>query len=109
MTTSKAREQDHVDRWLEEVSEELPSNIDLTVEGIVDRIGGIARRLNRVLDETVSAYGLSHGEWRVLTSLRCAWPLRRPPDSGRCRAGRELRTVGQLAISLASTTSPPAR
>jgi DNA-binding MarR family transcriptional regulator len=78
MSASKAREHDHVDRWLEEVSDELPSNLDLTVEGIVDRIQGIARRLHRVLDETVSAYGLSHGEWRVLTSLRWAGvPYRR--------------------------------
>ena len=70
MSASKAREQDHVDRWLEEVSDELPSNLDQTVEGIVDRIQGIARRLQKLLDETVSAFGLSHGEWRVLTSLR---------------------------------------
>jgi DNA-binding MarR family transcriptional regulator len=78
MSPSKAGEQDHVDHWLEGVRDELPSDIDLTVEGIVDRIQGIAHRLQRLLDETVAAFGLSHGEWRVLTSLRWAGaPYRR--------------------------------
>lgn len=78
MSASKAREQDHVDRWLEEIREELPTEHDFTVEGIVDRIQGIARRLHRLLDETVAAQGLSHGEWRVLNSLRLAGtPYRR--------------------------------
>jgi DNA-binding MarR family transcriptional regulator len=78
MSASKAREQDHVDRWLEEIGDELPPDLDRTVEGIVDRIQGIARRLQKLLDETVSAFGLSHGEWRVLTSLRWAGaPYRR--------------------------------
>jgi DNA-binding MarR family transcriptional regulator len=78
MSASKAREQDHVDRWLEEIREELPTELDFTVEGIVDRIQGIARRLQRLLDETVAGLGLSHGEWRVLNSLRWAGaPYRR--------------------------------
>jgi DNA-binding MarR family transcriptional regulator len=78
VSASKESEHDHVDRWLEGVRDELPSDIDLTVEGIVDRIQGIARRLQRLLDETVVGFGLSHGEWRVLTSLRWAGaPYRR--------------------------------
>jgi DNA-binding MarR family transcriptional regulator len=78
MRVGKAREQDHVDRWLEEIREELPTELDFTVEGIVDRIQGIARRLQRLLDETVAAQGLSHGEWKVLNSLRWAGsPYRR--------------------------------
>jgi DNA-binding MarR family transcriptional regulator len=78
MSSAKTREKDHVDRWLEGIRDERPSDLDLTVEGIVDRIQGIARRLQKLLDETVSAQGLSHGEWRVLNSLRWAGaPYRR--------------------------------
>ena len=74
MGSAKSRQEDHVDRWLEEIRDELPSDLDLTVEGIVDRIQGIARRLHRLLDETVASQGLSHAEWRVLSSLRWAGP-----------------------------------
>jgi DNA-binding MarR family transcriptional regulator len=65
---------DHVDDFLEEVRAELPADLDLTVEGVVDRIQGIARRLQKLLDETVAEHGLSHGEWKVLSSLRWAGP-----------------------------------
>jgi DNA-binding MarR family transcriptional regulator len=69
---------DHVDRWLEEIRGELPADLDLTVEGVVDRILGIGRRLQRLLDETLVGHGLSHGEWKVLSSLRWAGsPYRR--------------------------------
>src|SRR5687768_8819445 len=76
--TVKAEPSDHVDRWLEEIRAELPSDLDLTIEGIVDRIQGISRRLQRLSDDTLSAHGLSHGEWKVLSSLRWAGaPYRR--------------------------------
>lgn len=69
---------DHVDRWLEEVRAELPPELDLTVEGMVDRILGIGRRLQKLLDETLAGHGLSHGEWKVLSSLHWAGsPYRR--------------------------------
>ena len=74
VTPAKTDERDHVDRFLDEIRAELPKGIDMTVEGIVDRIQGIARRLQKVLDETVSEYGLSHAEWKVLSSLRWAGP-----------------------------------
>src|SRR6188472_1126937 len=35
--------QDHVDSFLEEISADLPSDLDLTVEGIVERVQGINR------------------------------------------------------------------
>jgi DNA-binding MarR family transcriptional regulator len=60
-------EKDHVDRFLEELR--LPE-IDLTVEGIVDRIMGISRRIKRSMDETLSDFDLTWGEWTVLGSLR---------------------------------------
>jgi DNA-binding MarR family transcriptional regulator len=75
---TKAHARDHVDRWLAEIRAELPRDLDLTTEGIVDRIQGISRRLQRLYDETLSAHGLSHGEWKVLSSLRWAGaPYRR--------------------------------
>jgi DNA-binding MarR family transcriptional regulator len=59
-------QRDHVDTFLEEL--ELPG-IDLTIEGIVDRIMGISRRLKRTMDETLSGFELTWGEWTVLGSL----------------------------------------
>jgi DNA-binding MarR family transcriptional regulator len=78
-STSPQVEQDHVDRFLESVARELPE-LDLAVEGIVDRIMGLGRRLKRMLEETLEANGLSHGEWQVLGALRLAGPpYRRSP------------------------------
>lgn len=79
---TKATEQDHVDRWLEEIRDQLPM-LDLRVEGIVDRIGGINRRIKRMLDETLEEHGLSSGEWHALGRL------------SRSPGGR--RTAGDLA------------
>jgi hypothetical protein len=82
MEKTKAGERDHIDRWLEEIAEQLPM-LDLRVEGIVDRIGGIQRRIKRMLDETLEEHGLSSGEWHVLGKL------------SRTPGGR--RTAGELA------------
>jgi DNA-binding MarR family transcriptional regulator len=82
MTEMPEEELDHIDRWLAE--HELPGAVDLEVEGIVDRINGLRRRLHRMLDETLSDFGLSDGEWKVLTHLQLDGPPHRKP-------------VGQLA------------
>jgi DNA-binding MarR family transcriptional regulator len=74
---------DHVDRFLEEIADELPP-IDLEVEGIVDRICSLQKRFLRLSDETVAEFGLSDGEWKVLKHLRKAGPPYR-------------RSAGQLA------------
>jgi DNA-binding MarR family transcriptional regulator len=83
---------DHVDAFLEEVRGELPADLDLTVEGVVDRIQGIARRLQKLLDETLAAHGLSHGEWKVLSSLRWAGAPYR-------RSAGELARIADLSSS----------
>jgi DNA-binding MarR family transcriptional regulator len=71
-------ERDHVDRFLDEIAEELPEDLDLVVEGIVDRINGINWRIRKMLDETLEQYGLVSGDWRVLSALRWAGkPYRR--------------------------------
>jgi DNA-binding MarR family transcriptional regulator len=66
--TPARMKKDHVDRFLDE----LPplSGLDLEVEGIVDRINGISRRVKRTLEATLSEFGISHGEWHVLSRLR---------------------------------------
>jgi DNA-binding MarR family transcriptional regulator len=78
--------EDHIDRWLAE--RELPG-VDLEVEAIVDRIGGLYRRLNKMLDRTLSELGLSSGEWKVLNHLQSAEPPYRR-SAGKLAARAEL-------------------
>src|SRR5215831_11175394 len=60
------KDRDHVDRFLETVTE-LP--IDLSVEGIVDRINGLSRRIRRMNDETLAEFGISYKDFRALSFL----------------------------------------
>jgi DNA-binding MarR family transcriptional regulator len=80
VTMSRATEmqKDHVDRFLESIREELP-DIDLTVEGIVDRIDALSRRIKRMMEETLSERSLTWGEWKVLGMLRRSPGNRRSP------------------------------
>jgi DNA-binding MarR family transcriptional regulator len=76
--SARKTERDHVDRFLDEVSADLPAGFDLTVEGIVDRIGGINRRIKWMHEETLDQLGLNVTDWHVLTALRWAGePYRR--------------------------------
>lgn len=65
-------ERDHIDSWLSEIAPSLPPQIDLEVEGIVDRIHGLDWRIRKMLDETLDEQGLSNGDWKVLITLRWA-------------------------------------
>jgi DNA-binding MarR family transcriptional regulator len=86
--TAKDAQRDHVDRFLETVNLAFP-DIDLEVEGIVDRIGGISRRLNRALDGTLAEFGLDMTEYKVLSALSQAGePYRSTP--GRLAQRMEL-------------------
>jgi DNA-binding MarR family transcriptional regulator len=62
--------QDHVDSFLEEIGADLPADLDLTVEGIVERVQGINRRIKRMHNETLDQLGLTMSDWHVLTALR---------------------------------------
>lgn len=74
----KTRERDHVDDFLAEIADDLPAGLDLTVEGIVDRIGGINRRIKWMHEETLDQLGLTYSDFHVLNSLRWAGePYRR--------------------------------
>jgi DNA-binding MarR family transcriptional regulator len=66
----KTDDRDHVDGFLEDISAELPEHLDLTVEGIVDRIAGINYRIKRMHNETLDQLGLTISDWHVLTALR---------------------------------------
>jgi DNA-binding MarR family transcriptional regulator len=77
MAQAQTTERDHVDRFLDEIRSELPSDLDLEVEGIVDRIHGIDWRIRKMLDETLEQYDLSSSDWKVLCSLRWKKPHRR--------------------------------
>jgi DNA-binding MarR family transcriptional regulator len=66
--STEAGQRDHVDRFLETIHLVLP-DLDLEVEGIVDRIGGIARRINRTMDETLAEVGLDTAEYKALSVL----------------------------------------
>jgi DNA-binding MarR family transcriptional regulator len=81
-------EQDHIDRFLADV--ELPG-VDLEVEGIVDRINGLNRRVHRMLDETLVEFGLGEGEWKLLNHLRLAGPPHRR-SAGQLSKRAELST-----------------
>ena len=70
MARPRSGDRDHVDGFLEDISGELPDDLDLTVEGIVDRIGGIHHRIKRMHNETLEQLGLTLSDWHVLTALR---------------------------------------
>ena len=63
---------DHVDRRLDELRHGDLPDLDLDVEGIVQRIQGLDRRLRLAMEETLEEHGVSYGEWKLLASLRCA-------------------------------------
>ena len=81
---------DIVDRRIADWVGSLPG-LDLEVEGIVERIQHLEKRIRKMLDDTLAEFGLNVGEWAVLGSLRRAGePYRRSP--------------GQLAKSFGLTT-----
>ena len=60
---------DHIDRFLARI-DAAGVELDLEVEGIVDRIAGINRRIHNALKETLVEYGLTPEDWHVLSRLR---------------------------------------
>jgi DNA-binding MarR family transcriptional regulator len=71
MTTKIAPARDHVDGRLDEIGDTFP-DLDIDVEGIVERIQGLERRFRLAMQETLEAHGLAYGEWKVLSMLHCA-------------------------------------
>lgn len=73
-SVAKTEGRDHVDKWLERSWLEDIPNLDLEVEGIVDRINSLSRRFKRNLNDTVAEHGLAYQDWDVLGALRRAGP-----------------------------------
>jgi DNA-binding MarR family transcriptional regulator len=72
-TEAQSSVRDQVDDWLAEIGGDLPG-VDLEVEGIVNRIQLLAKRLKSSMEETLAEHGLSHGEFQVLSTLEWAGP-----------------------------------
>ena len=64
---------DRIDGTLEVWARELPE-LDLVVEGIVERVGRLKRIIERTTEETLAAHDLSFGEWSLIGSLRYGGP-----------------------------------
>ena len=62
-------ERDHIDKFIEEIKDELPPELDLGVEGAVERIMGLSRRLNKMMEETLAERDLTWGEFKLLGHL----------------------------------------
>ena len=77
-TETQTTPRDHVDKRLEELGDDLP-DLDLDVEGIVERIQGLDKRFRRAMEETLEDHGLNYGEWHVLCKLHCAPNLTSTP------------------------------
>lgn len=90
VTVKKTDERDHVDHWLETAWLQDIPNLDLAVEGIVDRMNGLSRRFKRSLIDTLAEHGLSYEEWDVLWALRRAGPPFR-------RSAGELAEMSELS------------
>jgi DNA-binding MarR family transcriptional regulator len=65
--TTRVLEKDHIDHFLDRIAD-IPG-LDYEVEGIVDRINSLQKRIHRTHEETLRAWDLTWGEWKVLTSL----------------------------------------
>jgi DNA-binding MarR family transcriptional regulator len=90
-------ERDHVDGFLDAIEPTFPE-LDLEVEGIVDRILGLSRRLHHALDETLAEFGLDTADHRALSILtQGGAPYRSTP--GRLARQMEL-TSGSITNRL---------
>ncbi len=95
--SGKQPERDHIDSWLAEIAPSLPPQVDIGVEGVVDRISGLNWRIRKMLDETLEEQGLTHGDWKVLTTLRWSESSRR--SAGELARRAEL-TSGTMTARL---------
>jgi DNA-binding MarR family transcriptional regulator len=86
---------DSVDTNLEVWARELPE-LDLETEGVIQRIERIERSVRKAMEETLEAFDLSHGEWKVIANLRYAGPPYR---------GKPGKLAKRLALSSGAMTN----
>jgi DNA-binding MarR family transcriptional regulator len=67
---STTQERDHIDRFLARLREVGHPDIDLEVEGIVDRIGSINKRIRKGMETILAEHELTWPEWHVMSRLR---------------------------------------
>jgi DNA-binding MarR family transcriptional regulator len=65
---TEIKHEDRVDQLLADWAPELPG-VDLDVESAVQRMQRIVKAIRRRMDETLSEFGLSFGEWGILGHL----------------------------------------
>jgi DNA-binding MarR family transcriptional regulator len=75
-------DEDHVDRFLKRLEPLADVGIDLEVEGIVDRVNGISRRIKRGMEATLAEHDLTVPDWHVLSTLRLAGVEQRSTPGG---------------------------
>jgi DNA-binding MarR family transcriptional regulator len=100
MTTRRRPELDKLDDWLDIWAREIPS-LDRTTEGIVERIGHLAKDLDRSMEETLLQFGLDRRAFHVLGRLRSYGPpYRRSPghlaDDMRLSSGAMTNRLDRL-------------
>ena len=64
MTTRRRPERDKLDDWLDIWAREIPS-LDRTTEGVVERIGHLAKDLDRSMEETLLTFGLDRRSFHL--------------------------------------------
>jgi DNA-binding MarR family transcriptional regulator len=88
-------EPDSVDTDLEVWARELPF-LDLETEGIVDRIHKLERYVEKTMHETLDAFDLSYGEYKLMAHLRYGGPPYR---------GRPGKLADRLGLSSGAMTN----
>src|SRR5438094_1986216 len=63
-------ERDHIDRFLARLEAVGLPDIDLEVEGMVDRIGSINKRVKKGMETILAEHDLTWPEWHVMSRLR---------------------------------------
>ena len=63
-------ERDHIDRFLARLEDVGLPDIDLEVEGLVDRIASINKRIKKGMDTILAEHDLTSPEWHVMSRLR---------------------------------------
>src|SRR6476619_3642891 len=79
MTTRRRPERDKLDDWLDIWAREIPS-LDRTTEGVVERIGHLAKALDRSMEEKLIQFEHHRRAFHLLGRLRSYGPpYRRSP------------------------------
>ena len=85
---------DHVDHFMAQFSPDL--ELDPEVEGIVDRIGGLSRRIKRTAEQTIAEFGLGYGEWHLLGEAAQRGPATRTLSDPQAAGALERAMTNRL-------------